>query len=178
MDLIAPPRPDAEEIRDNHTFEALMWAMSRPGTVRQIPEPGLLPVALALVDIETQVYCDDSALAETISRTGARHADADEAGYLFMTGDPLPAIRAATPGSALYPDEGATIVIAASLTNGPQVRLTGPGIETHVEVSPDLPPSFWAERASRSAYPAGHDLIIVEGQRILALPRSTKVEVL
>src|SRR5690606_2258092 len=146
--------------------------------VREMPEPGLLPVALALVDIETQVCCDEPGLAEAIARTGARKAGMDEAGYLFVTGDPLPAIRAAEPGSALYPDDGATIVVAASLSGGPRLRLTGPGIETSIEASPDLPPAFWAERARRSAYPAGHDLIIVDERRIVALPRSTQVEVL
>jgi len=178
MEMIALPRPDSGETRDNQTFEALMWAMSRPGTVREMPEPGLLPVALALVDIETQVCCDDPVLAEALARTGAHKTAADEAGYLFVTGDPMPAMRAAKPGSALYPDEGATIVIAVPLSGGPRLKLTGPGIETSIEVSPDLPPAFWAERASRSAYPAGHDLIIVEGQRVVALPRSTQVEVL
>ncbi|TKT69850.1 phosphonate C-P lyase system protein PhnH [Aquamicrobium sp. LC103] len=178
MEMIVPPRPDAGETRDNQTFEALMWAMSRPGKVYEIAEPGLLSVAMTLVDIEMQVYCDDSALAEAISRTGACKAAADEAGYLFVAGDPMPAIRTADPGTALYPDNGATIVIAASISGGPRLQLTGPGIMTTIEASPDLPLAFWVERARRSAYPAGLDLIIVEERRVIALPRSTQVEVL
>lgn len=178
MELVATPRPDAEELRDNRTFDALMWAMARPGTVQDLPEPGLAPVALALVDIETRVYCEDADLMRLISRTGARTAEPNRADFLFVADEAAAALKAAPAGSALYPDDAATLVIAAPLSGGPRLRLTGPGIEGSIEASPLLSAEFWAERARRSAYPLGHDLIIVEDRRVIALPRSTHVEVL
>ena len=178
MELVATPRPDAEELRDNRTFDALMWAMARPGTVQDLPEPGLAPVALALVDIETRVYCEDADLMRLISRTGARPAEPDKADYLFVADEAVRAIKAAPTGSQLYPDEASTLVIAAPLSGGPRLKLTGPGIENSTEIAPSLPAEFWAERARLAAYPVGHDLIIVEDRRVVALPRSTNVEVL
>jgi len=178
MELIAPPRPDAEETRDNRTFEALMWAMARPGTTQELPEPGLGPIALALVDIETRVYCEDPALRGIVARTGARTAEPNKADFLFVADEAAAALKAAPAGSALYPDDAATLVIAAPLSGGPRLRLTGPGIEGSIEASPLLSAEFWSVRARRSAYPLGHDLIIVEDRRVIALPRSTHVEVL
>lgn len=176
--MSAIPVPNAEEVRDNATYEALMWALARPGDVRTLPEPGLLPVALALVDIETSVFADDPAFAPVPARTGARPAGAEAADYLFLTGDPLAGVEVAKTGSPLNPETGATVVIRAALSGGPRLRLTGPGIDGAVEIAPSMPPAFWTVRNRRIVYPLGFDLFFIAGDRVIGLPRSTKAEVL
>ena len=137
----------------------------------------LLPLALALVDLEVATFTDDPALAAALARTGARAAGMAAADYLFLTADPLPAARAARLGDALHPETAATLILPAPLGGGAPLRLTGPGIDGHRRIAPAVPPELWAIRA-RAAYPLGFDLFIVEGDRVIGLPRSTAVEVL
>lgn len=178
MNAIAFPVPDEEERRDNAAFEAVLRGMARPGTEQLLPEKGLLPVALSLVDLETRIYCDDPALHEPLVRTGAAFVTLEEADHLFLSGQLTAALASSVgTGSSLYPDQGATVVASAKLNDGPPVRLTGPGVDGTLTISPAIAPAFWEARA-RIAYPAGFELILVEGRRIVCLPRSTVVEVL
>ncbi|MDQ0473065.1 phosphonate C-P lyase system protein PhnH [Labrys wisconsinensis] len=178
MNAAVFPVPDADERRDNATFEAVMWAMARPGTARLLPDTGLLPVALALVDLETRIHCDDAGLREPLARTGAAFVALEEADHLFLSGDLTAAVAASVAaGSALYPDQGATVVASVTLAGGRLLRLTGPGVDGAVTIAPAIAPAFWAARA-RIPYPAGFELVLVEGRRVVCLPRSTLVEVL
>lgn len=182
--LAAVPVPDAFEARTNATFEALMWALSRPGSVQVLPAPGMAGIAEALVDRECRVFCDDPRLADVISGLGAARADLALADHCFVS---LAAGFGANPdrlalvatGSALYPDDGATVVAEARFGTGQRLRLTGPGIETLAEVALEgVAPGFWALRAALCRYPAGFDLFLIDGARVIGLPRSTTIEVL
>ncbi|WP_290684489.1 MULTISPECIES: phosphonate C-P lyase system protein PhnH [unclassified Haematobacter] len=175
---MAAPLPNIDETRDNATFEALMWALSRPGVERRLPEPGLAPVAQALVDLEVTAFTDDEGLQRLIDRTGARPARLNTADYLFLASGAEAAFRQARTGSAIHPEAGATLVVAAPLEGGPRLRLAGPGIDGSVTIAPALPPELWDIRAERVAYPLGFDLFLVDGDRITGLPRSTRIEVL
>lgn len=178
--MLTVAAPDAAEARCNATFEALMWSMARPGEVRDLPEPGLAPIVEALIDRECAAYSDSPALASMIADTGAVLAvDPAMADHLFLdelkvTGE-LAAIRC---GSALYPDEGATLVAQVAHGAGQRLRFTGPGIDGFSDVTIALPPEFWAMRARLCAYPEGFDLLLVDGQAVIGIPRSTQIEVL
>ena len=176
---VAPP--DAAELRCNATFEALLWAMSRPGETQALPAPGMVGLVETLIDLECSAYAEDEALKAQIIATGALLTkDIAEAGYVFL--DSLADVESRLVrincGSALYPDEAATLVASAGQGRGPRLRLTGPGIESGRELSLDVPAGFWAWRARLSTYPEGFDLILVDGASLIAIPRSTQVEVL
>ncbi|WP_423785439.1 phosphonate C-P lyase system protein PhnH [Haematobacter massiliensis] len=47
-----------------------------------------------------------------------------------------------------------------------------------ITISPALSPELWGIRAERVTYPLGFDLFIVDGDRVIGLPRSTHIEVL
>jgi alpha-D-ribose 1-methylphosphonate 5-triphosphate synthase subunit PhnH len=66
-----------------------------------------------------------------------------------------------------------------TLGSGIQLRLTGPGIETQriVHVG-GIDPAFWDARHAAIRYPLGFDLILIDRATIIALPRSTTIEVL
>jgi alpha-D-ribose 1-methylphosphonate 5-triphosphate synthase subunit PhnH len=174
------PLPDADEIRDNAAFEALMWAFARPGTTHDLPT-GMADLILALVDRECRVMTDDPALARLAAATGAALVAAEAADHAFLAGAEaaLATLAALPAGSALYPDQGATLVLPARIGAGQTLRLTGPGIETTVELRlGGLPPGFLPLRDARCRYPEGVDIVFVDGRRLAALPRSTVVEVL
>lgn len=177
---MAVPVPAAEDLRDTVAFEALMWAMARPGTVQDLPE-GLADLVLALVDRECRVMTDDPALMRLVAATGAALVPAAQADHAFcLNPAAVPDVLAALPaGSPLYPDQGATLVLPATLGQGAHLRLSGPGIDGSVTVRlGGLPDGFFAARAARCRYPAGIEVVLVDGRRIMALPRSTGVEVL
>jgi len=176
----AVPVPDAFEARTNATFDALMWALSRPGTMQPLPAPGMAGVAEALLDRECRVFCDDPALAGRIASLGAARVALPLADHCFVALDVAPdRLAQVATGSALYPDEGATVVAEARFGIGQRLRLTGPGIETAAEIALDgIAPGFWALRALLCRYPAGFDLFLICGARVIGLPRSTTIEVL
>jgi alpha-D-ribose 1-methylphosphonate 5-triphosphate synthase subunit PhnH len=181
--LAATPVPDAAETRSNATFEALMWALSRPGTVQHLPGDDPALISEALVDRECHVWCADPVLAARIAATGAQAADPARADHVFLSGagpDAVLAILAMVAvGSDLYPDAGATVILPARFGSGPRLRLTGPGIETEAVIAPDdLPPGLWSLRAARCRYPMGFDLFLTAGAQVIGLPRSTRIEVL
>ncbi len=178
--LTAVPVPDAFEARTNATFEALMWALSRPGTVQDLPAPGMAGIAEALLDRECRVFCDDPVLAERIASFGAALVPLPLADHCFVSRETAPEQMAQVAvGSALYPDAGATVVAEARFGPGQRLRLTGPGIETFAEIAlAGIVPGFWPMRAALCRYPAGFDLFLICDAQVIGLPRSTIIEVL
>lgn len=177
---MTPPAPSAEEARDRAAFAAVLWALSRPGSVRDLPEPGEGCVAAALLDRECLAHAAEPALEAVVARSGAVASEIDAACHVLL-GAPGEAavLRRVAVGSDLYPDRGASVIARARLGDGARLRLTGPGVDgaRDVEVG-GLPGGFWAEREAAIRYPVGFDLILVDGARVMGLPRSCRVEAL
>ncbi|MQY42535.1 phosphonate C-P lyase system protein PhnH [Epibacterium sp. SM1969] len=174
----ACPEFSPQEQRANAAFDALLKSLARPGMVHQLPEAGETCLIDALIDRECRVYSADPLLLPQIMRCGAEIADAPQADHLFLgrlsSVDMLNSLRL---GSDLYPDEGATLIVRAKLGEGAALCLKGPGIngsET-VQVS-GLPEGFWATRRAVMRYPMGFELILLDADRLMAIPRSTDVE--
>ena len=160
------------------TFEALMWAFSYPGRVRA-REGGFRAVADALLDLETSVYTDDAALETHLRATGAKLKSLGDAEYVFLPAlHDLAPLRAIKRGTTLEPDRAATLVIGARLKTGTRLHLTGPGIQSSLELRIDLPLEFWGLREEVVSYPIGWDVLLIDGSRVLGLPRTTRIEVL
>ena len=180
-DLVVPVRNPAEAIA-NATYEALMWALARPGDIRQLQESDPFALAETLVDRECRVFACDARLAERIAATGACLTPAAEADHAFLALDTpvgLAALRDVPTGSHLYPDEGATVFASADIGNGRGLRLSGPGVEGAVEIwIGGIPDEVWAIRSARCLYPTGFELFLIDGNRVLGLPRSATIEVL
>ncbi|MBL2824467.1 carbon-phosphorus lyase subunit PhnH, partial [Klebsiella pneumoniae] len=70
------------------------------------------------------------------------------------------------------------IVQLASLSGGRMLRLTGAGIAEERMIAPQLPDCIIDELTERPhPFPLGIDLILTCGERLLAIPRTTHVEV-
>ncbi len=173
------PEPDAAEARDNATFHAVLQALSRPGTVHGLPGAGACPVAQALVDRECRVWTDDRHLAEVLAMTGAAMVAPELADHLFLSlasAEAMDRLLRVRTGSRLYPDQGATVVAPARISQGPALDLAGPGIAGAARLClGGLHADIWRVRARLNRYPQGIEMLFHDGAALVALPRSTTV---
>ena len=176
------PIPAPDETRANQNFKALLGALSRPGQIHNLAAPGEEEIIQALIDRECRVFCVDPGLGATLRQTGALMVEPQEADHLFLgTLSDLALLHLLSLGSDLNPDDGATVVIQAGLSQSQAqtLRLSGPGIDTALDVAiTGLPNGFWSARRDLIRYPMGFDLFLLDGADVMGIPRSTMVEVL
>jgi alpha-D-ribose 1-methylphosphonate 5-triphosphate synthase subunit PhnH len=177
-------------------FLACLWAQCAPGRVHgPLPAAGVsrdpdldaaAAVLLALLDPGlTLAHAGDpnagSVAGEVRSITGAGDAPVTEADFVLVVGgaDQLvePVAASARRGTAADPEHGATIVYCV-----PQRRtralVAGPGIDGTAWA--DIPldrRELAALTVANSAPPAGVDAFLVVAGSVLALPRSTAVQI-
>lgn len=164
-------------------FRGVLLAFSRPGTLvtLETPQPpaGLSPAAaailLTLADAATSVNLPASADEWLKFHTGARPV-APEAADFVVAGRRLAGLQNGTDEA---PETGATLMMDAANLSGPKFRLSGPGIETHLEICLPLDGNFLSEwQAQRRLAPRGVDVLLCAGRDIIGLPRSTNIEAL
>lgn len=176
------PPYTAAEAQSRETFLALMWALSYPGRIYQLPESGesFALIAETLLDLETSYFTPDESLQPVLARTGAHERSTSEAAYHFyaqVIDNTLPHIKEASIGTMLYPDTGATLVIGCQIGSGSEFVLSGPGVNgQHAVQIGDLPDAFWELRDSACKFPLGWDVFLVDGKQVVGLPRSTRIE--
>ena len=174
-------------------YRRLLDAMAGPGRPQDLseaPEPpeGLFRstggVALTLLDFETLVWLDPTLRGGEAQAWLRFHCgcpfteDANAATFaLIVDAAHMPRLEAFNPGDARYPDRSTTLLVQVpALEGGETVQLTGPGIEGTVELSPaGLPDDFWTQvDANRAEFQLGVDLMLLDDERVLALPRSSR----
>ncbi|MHC2543226.1 alpha-D-ribose 1-methylphosphonate 5-triphosphate synthase subunit PhnH [Ensifer sp. SEMIA 135] len=175
--------PTADDVRTNTTFEELMWALSRPGLTRTVPGGGFKSAAESVLDRECTFHVVDNAeLDRAVATTGARRVSLAKAEYVFTllaSAEEVANLSALRVGSLAYPDTAATVFSPAKIGSGQQLKLSGPGIKGSVTIAVDgINPSFWPMRERSIRYPLGWDLYLLDGDRVVGLPRSTNIEVL
>jgi alpha-D-ribose 1-methylphosphonate 5-triphosphate synthase subunit PhnH len=176
-------------------FRCVMNALARPGSVQTLSEvveapPSLMPataaIALTLFDHDTLIWLDGWLAAEAgiaswlRFQTGAPlTGDASRAAFaLVHSGAALPDFGSLAPGTPEYPDRSTTLVVQVdTLTEGPELILSGPGIRGIFTLRAGaLPPDFAARmQANRALFPCGVDLLLVCGTELVALPRSIHI---
>jgi alpha-D-ribose 1-methylphosphonate 5-triphosphate synthase subunit PhnH len=149
---------------------------------------GAAALLLTLLDAETNVHlagslASDAALAYLRFHTGTGLAAEDERADFTLA-------RAADVDSALWsrldlgddevPQRGATLLVevdALSGDTGTALRLRGPGIDGEQALTVQgLSHAFWLWRERLQAHlPRGIELLLVDGVRIAAIPRSTRI---
>ena len=176
------PPYTAAEAQSRETFLALMWALSYPGRIYQLPASGesFALIAETLLDLDTSYFTPDESLQPVLARTGAHERSTSDAAYHFyaqVTENTLPHIKEANIGTMLYPDTGATLVIGCQIGSGTEFVLSGPGVNGQQAVQiGGLPDAFWELRDSTCKYPLGWDVFLVDGKQVVGLPRSTRIE--
>ncbi len=173
-------------IQSARTFRALLEAMARPGrigTVGGAEPPAPLSVAagvvlLVLTDPTTPLHlagdADCAAVRSWIAfHTGAPLVAAEEAQFALGTWNALQPVTRFLIGEPAWPDRSATLIVETDRLEPRGARLTGPGIGTEARLT--LPETA-AFRLNRAQFPLGFDTILTCGDRLAALPRSTRVE--
>lgn len=178
-------------------FRAIMRAMATPGTrfdcgIALSPPGPLAPAAaaalLTLADYETPLWIAPSFAAASgravadylVFHTGAplaRSADKAVFALVDLVADDL-RLEDFALGDAEYPDRSTTVVAqSAVFGEGSRLRLGGPGVRGHAELSAaPLPRDFLVQwRANRSRFPLGVDLILASETEFVGLPRTLAI---
>lgn len=177
------------------SFRAVMDAMARPGSVQRIiagagaPRPmmpGTAAIALTLFDHDTPLWLDPAMSATPDAakwlkfHTSAPVVSDPVASAFALIAEPaaLPALDRFAFGTPEYPDRSTTLILQVdSLTDGPAVELRGAGIDGVTILRAAIKPSNLFERLSINAtlFPCGIDVVLVAGNAIAAIPRTTRV---
>jgi alpha-D-ribose 1-methylphosphonate 5-triphosphate synthase subunit PhnH len=177
------------------TFRSVMDAMGRPGSVQRIVAAagapaammrGTAAIALTLFDHDTPVWLDPlmsetSDVAKWLKfHTGAPVvADSKICSFaLIGDADALPSLDHFSFGSNEYPDRSTTLILQVeSLTQGPGLELRGPGIDGTAVLQSTIQPPDLFERLSinQTLFPRGIDVVLVHGDSIVAIPRTTRL---
>ncbi|MCL2893038.1 phosphonate C-P lyase system protein PhnH [Brenneria tiliae] len=175
-------------------FRLILKAMSEPGIAvafTDTPEwrplsPAGCAVLLTLADNDTPLYLATPFRDERIGHnlrfhTGAPLTDQASQAVFAVLDNAFPAalLDEFACGSGECPHHGATLILEVpSLSGAPPLTLSGPGIERQRTVTVALPESVRGYLGRRPvAFPLGLDFIFTCGRRLLAIPRTTNVEV-
>lgn len=195
IDLAAIAPAFADPTRESQAvFRRVLDAVSRPGTIQNVSFAPDAPegldraagaVALTLFDFETPLWLDPALQGGKAESWLRFHAgcplttDPQDAAFALVTDiTAMPALGVFNQGDAKYPDRSTTLVIQlARLEGGPTVTLRGPGIKDEASLAlPGLPAGFWDQVQTNGAqFQFGVDLIFAAGDRLTALPRTTRV---
>jgi alpha-D-ribose 1-methylphosphonate 5-triphosphate synthase subunit PhnH len=173
-------------------FRELLQAMARPIAPRAMPVlapapapilPASMAALLTLCDADTTLWLqqpNDAVAMHLRFHAGVRlvqdPADADFA--LITEPASMPPLTMFAHGDLRYPDRSATLIMQVDGFRGNAGKhFAGPGIRDVEQLLIEgLPGEFWQQRAAMSAQlPLGVDLIFISGQRMVALPRTTRV---
>jgi alpha-D-ribose 1-methylphosphonate 5-triphosphate synthase subunit PhnH len=183
----------ADPVLDSQrTFRAVLDAMAHPGrvvTVAPLEAPAPLgaaatAVCLTLIDFDTPLWLDPVAATEDVVaflrfHCGVPVVPSPGAGRFAVIADArhLPSVDAFDAGTDERPDLSATLVLQVDdLRSGRGRRLTGPGIDGDVWLEVLGAPGLWeAARANAVRFPRGVDFIVCAGDRLAALPRTSRV---
>jgi alpha-D-ribose 1-methylphosphonate 5-triphosphate synthase subunit PhnH len=189
-----PPGFADKVLSAQSTFRSVMDAMARPGSVQTIravagtPAPmmrGTAAIALTLFDHDTPVWLDatmsaTSDVAKWLKFHTSAPVIADSSVCSFaVIGDAqhLSTLDRFALGTSEYPDRSTTLILQVdSLTEGPAIELTGPGIDG-AGVLRAVVPSVLFERLALNAalFPRGIDVVLVHDDAIVAIPRTARL---
>ena len=174
---------------------ALLKAMSEPGVIVSLQQlqHGWQPLNVAstsllltLADHETPVWLASALRNDLVGQnlrfhTGAPLVDQPQQAVFAIANDGISAeqLNVLSAGTVTASETGVTLIVQlASLSGGRMLRLTGAGIAEERMIAPQLPDCIIDELTERPhPFPLGIDLILTCGERLLAIPRTTHVEV-
>ena len=175
-------------------FRCLMDGFARPGTIKHLDTTSTPPaplgvaagaVALTLCDHDTPIWLTSALGKSAVPQWIAFHTGASattsktDARFAFIEkGAAFPGFDQFSLGTQEYPDRSTTLVIEVeALTGGQVLTAKGPGIKGETEIAvkglPDVFLEFWT--ANRAIFPRGVDLVLTAGDRLVCLPRTTRL---
>lgn len=172
-------------------FRSCLDALAHPGRVVPLPTDALphdaasaaMPM-LALTDLMTPVAGlddDESQLRQVAIVTGAPVVAPPQARWVLATSaTAVRRFRELSTGTALHPERGAVVCLQVDgFSSGQTLRLRGPGVDGQTELQVrGLPDGFVAARDELlESPPCGVDFLLVCGDAVAALPRTTNLTI-
>lgn len=172
------------------SFRAALKALAEPGLVRNLDrapalaalQPASYALCLSFLDSDTPLWLAPGLDSPTLRANLAFHcgcpivAEREQALFALLDEGELDDLSGFDSGSDRYPDQSCTLLIQlAGLDGGASLEWRGPGIAEVRQVALPVSAGFWAQRAARTEFPRGLDAFFAAGERILGLPRSTRV---
>ncbi|PXW44708.1 methylphosphonate degradation complex subunit PhnH [Erwinia sp. AG740] len=175
-----------------YAFRRILKAMSEPGVVVSLDHDngwdGLsssaTAVVLTLMDRETPLWLDPALSQEVLLsnlrfHTGVKLVEREAAAFALLPVSRELSLVGFAAGDEMAPENSTTLVLEVpALGGGRALRLSGPGIAEARMIAPQLPASVLDYLEQRPhAFPAGLDFLFTCGNALMALPRTTHVEV-
>lgn len=175
-------------------FRKVLLSLSEPGQWQTLKNcetlpnfyPSTLSIILTLLDADTTVWLSERCQTPMVKTNLTFHCgckistEQSEAQFAiydldeFMQADNLQF----SMGNERYPDLSTTIVLQLPESMDlSETVWSGPGIQESRICSLPIPQSFWAKRQSMVEFPRGIDFIFTQGNRVMGLPRSTRISV-
>lgn len=166
-------------------FRKIMNVIAKPGLIEDLatavpPQPlseAMGTLLLTLCDAQTPIFLTGKYDSPAVREWITFHCNApfsDAANCMFAVGDwsSLLPLDQYPVGTSEYPDRSATLVVEMDELISQGQELSGPGIKTIKQLSL---PSLDAFQRNALLFPLGLDFYFSCGEKIAALPRTTKV---
>lgn len=173
-------------------FRAVLEAMSFPGRIVPLPveitppaplSPSIGAVLLALTDLETPLWLAPEFATDEVRAWLAFHCGCPVVPVreqaVFAVAMPDDDLAGFPIGNGENPETAVTVLVPVPLlAYGPGLRLSGPGIPGHADLSvPELSPALLAAVAENAAlFPQGRDIVLAAPEHIACLPRTTRIQ--
>ena len=168
-------------------FRLLLDAMARPGkcqTLEVTPEkgPAALAILATLLDAEVSLADPDKLLHDSDwPMLQAKSGHVEQADYVICDGSLAPNFIPKL-GTLPSPDQSATVILVVDAVGegNTHLKLTGPGIADSNQLLIKGLEKQWLEKREDwvCAFPLGIDFILADDKQMVALPRTTKVELI
>lgn len=165
-------------------FRAALNAMARPGQIESVsgidPPAPLSPAAAALLltlaDHETPVWLagahDCAAVRDWLAfHTEAGFCAREQASFAVGDWPALAPVEGYRIGTSQFPDHAVTLIVEMAEIAAGGTLICGPGIKTGVSLA--LPDEALLD-FNAARFPLGIDMFLVAGDRMAALPRSSR----
>lgn len=187
---------DSDTFDSQAVFRNVLTAMANPGRIVDMGvdlcPPEVLHQAsgvilLTLLDYETPFWCDLDTASEAARwvtfHTGAPgiQAKKQSAFALYTDYDNLDDPGTFNMGTIASPDCSTTLIVQTrGIDNKGRIRMTGPGIQKECFLKlKGIKEGFLRKRMALSShYPLGVDMIFVCDRVLVAVPRTTRLEIL
>ena len=190
-----PPGFQDPVFDSQQSFRAILEAMTHPGSQALLaadltPPPPINAASaaafLTLTDFETSICSDLDERAAALDWLGFHCscrivASTGDAMFALITdAGNMPPLSHFRMGTDECPDTSTTLIIqVGGFSVQRAIRIKGPGIRSCRKLGVEgLPEDFWRQwKAQFEIFPLGVDVLFTSGNRLMALPRSTRAEV-
>lgn len=176
-------QPDTQQ----QQYRQLLEAMSRPGIccaliAKDSNAYQALPLLSSLVDAQASISDPEQVLTDADWRMlQAAPATVQQADFVLADGMKCFSEQPKL-GTLPNPEQSATVVLTVKAIDQGELslRLSGPGIKAEINLAVEGLDERWLHNRDiwNASFPLGVDMLLADGERFIALPRTTYVEVL